>query len=235
MSAALVITDNKDGTGATATITGSTGATNQVYISRVNGQCGSLAFALAATRVGDGNVTFLPPQKGLWFGYVLSGGALTNLYYFSVTDGRDSVATRVRRAVVSTLQLLQYPFAQNVYEQIFPDESNLVFPCAVCTVDGVSETQQGPFSVLDNIGRPVKVMICDRSDRYDHGNLPNYELWRQAADRCFREQQLAGVPESIQCTIEPYTIIDPKLPEYQFAVTAFTVRALCREPRGVGV
>lgn len=236
MAATLTIVDLTNGTGATATLAGTLGAAVSLYVAQVSGLAGALPFALAGTRVGDGSLVLAPQGGfGLYFGYALVGGVPTNLVYFAVTSGAQAVATRVRRSVVNTIKLLPLPFAKNVYEQILPDETNIRFPCAICTVDGVSETEEQVFSVNDDIGRPVKILIADRATKMDHARLPDYELWRQAVDRCFRNQQLAGVVESVRCKIEPYTVIDPTLREYQHMVTALTVRAICREPRGVGV
>lgn len=235
MAAALTVVDNADGTGATATVTGSgIGSANSVYVAKANGEAGVITPTLGGSRVGNGTVD-LALAKGLWFAYLTSDGVLANLCYFGATDGLDAVATRVRRAIADTIRLLPIPPAARVYEQIIPDPENASFPCVMLTVDGVSETDEPGLSTRDDIGRPVKVMIADRCNERDHTKLDLYEYWRQSIDRCFRNQQLAGIPESKYCKIEPYIIIDLNMPQYQYMVSGLVVRAICREPRGVGM
>ena len=231
--ATLAVVDKADGTGATATVAGTGGAGATVFVAQVTGALGSPTWATGGTRTGDGTVN-LSVATGLWFAYALVGGSITNLVYFQASSGLSAVATRVRAAVRDTLKLLPYPPFANVYEQILPDEANVVFPCVILTVDGMQETESIVVNNRDDIGRPVKVMIADRADWRESANLPLYEKWREAAERCFRQQQLPGVIESVKCLIEPYVIIDPNARHYQHMVTGFVVRAVCREVRGVG-
>lgn len=231
--ATLTVVDNADGTGATATIAGSSGGANVVYVGRVVGTVGNMAVLTSAARTGDGAVT-LALAKGLYFAWLVTDGALQAVYYFGATDGLNAVATRCRRAVCDTIRLLNIPPAARVYEQAYPDEVNVKYPCILVTVEGVGETADQGLSTRDDIGRPVRVGIADRWDRREHTKLPDWEYWRQCIDRCFREQQLAGVPESKICHIEPYVIIDPNMSQYEHMVSGLVVRAVCREPRGVG-
>jgi hypothetical protein len=185
--------------------------------------------------VGDGTVS-LSLEKGLWFAHLVSNSVFSGLIYFAVTNGLDAVAARVRRSVADTIRMLPYPFAQNVFEHGIPDPENVVFPCAILSVDGVQENYENALSTADDVGRPVKVQLADRCDKRELiTNLPTYELWREKVARCFVNQRLAGVNESHICRIEPYVIVDPNLPQYEYMVNALTVRAVCREPRGVGV
>lgn len=234
--ASLTITDNADGTGATATVAASSGA-NTVYTGRVAGSVGTVAFTLSGSRTGDGAVP-LSLSKGMYFAYVLNSGGLSNFVYFAVTDqgaAGDAVGTRCRRAVVDTLALLGIPPVGKIYEQIVPDESNVKYPCTIVTTDGLQETEQQVMNNRDDVGHPVKVMFCDRHDKLDPEKLPTYERWRELGQRCFRSGGLAGVPEILICSIENYVIVDPNVRIFQRMVSGFTVRARCREPRGIGV
>lgn len=235
MAITLTITDNADGTGATATVAGSgVGTANVVTVGKATGLTGPLSFVAGGSRTGDGAVT-LAVAGGLWWALLKTDGAFSALAYFSASDGAAAVATRVRRAVCDTLRLLTIQPAERVYEQAFPDPKNVTFPCILATVDGVQESDEQALSTRDDVGRPVKVQIFDRRSKNDHARLPTWETWRQAAERCFRNQQLAGVPESVRCKIEPYVILDPNLPAFEHMASGFVVRAICREPRGVGV
>ena len=234
MAATLTIADDEDGTGATATVAGGgAGAANVVTVYKATGRVGSMV-GTAYTRTGNGTLS-LPVARGLWFALLTTDGVPAGMVYFAATSGLDAVATRVRRAVADTIRLLNIPPAERVYEQMIPDESNVSFPCVLVTVDGVQESQETGLSTVDDIGRPVKVAIADRGGKREAQKLAEYEYWRQSIDRCFRSQQLAGIPESVICRIEPNLIIDPNLPQYDYIVTGLVVRAVCREPRGVGV
>lgn len=234
MPLTIAVVDDTDGTGATATIAGSSGAVVSVLAGQVSGLVGTIPFAVVATRTGDGTVALPLTTAGMYFAYASVTGATSPLYYFPVSNYALAVATRCRRAVVATIKLLAIPPAANVYEQMFPDESNVMFPNVICTVDGVQETSDVILNNRSDVGRPVKVMISDRADKWDHSMLPSYELWRQSIVRCFIDQQLAGVPESKICKIEPYVIVDPNARQYQHMVSGLVVRCICREVRGVG-
>jgi hypothetical protein len=231
----FTVTDNANGTGVTAVVAGS-GAldVNDFFGARATGLTGPLVPTLYGSRVGNGAIV-LPLPLGLWFLYLSSAGVLAQTSYVSSSDSALAVATRCRRSVCDTIRLLTIPPASRVYEQSFPDPQNVAFPCVLVTVDGVSETDESGLSTRDDVGRPVKVQIADRRSKSDHAKLPDYELWRQAIERCFRNQQLAGVPESKICRIEPYVILDANLPQFEYMVSGLVVRAVCREPRGVGV
>lgn len=236
MPITLTVTDDATGTSATATVAGSgVLADNIVLLGRADGIGGALAFGAGGSRVGDGTIP-LTVTPGLWWAYLTSDGVFSGLYYFSATDGLAAVATRCRWSVRDTIRLLSIPPAARVYEQAFPDPSDVEFPCTLVTVDGVQETEETGLSTRDDRGRPIKIQIADRADRREViKRLPEYEFWRQSIERCFINQRLAGVPESIKCKIEPYVIIDPSMPQYEYMVSGLVVRAICREPRGVGV
>lgn len=234
MALEIAVADNADGTGGTATITGSAGGSVSVAAGRVASGAGLIALPTVGSRTGNGTLA-LSLSRGLWFAYAKEGASISSLYLFNVTDGLDAVATRVRRVVADTIRLLTISPARNVYEQIAPDDTNIVLPCVMLTTEGESESDESKLNTVDDWGRPVKVLIADRATHLDHGKLPLYETWRQAIMRCFVNQQLIGVPESKICRIEPLQIADPKIKEYGYMVAGFVVRAVTREPRGIGL
>lgn len=233
---ALAATDRGDGTGANGTVSGSqAGSINRVFAFKLNGESGPVALPTSpiATRTGNGPLSLIV-SIGVYFFYLTSDGEFRGGVHLAVTDGRLAVATRCRKAVTETLRLLTIDPAQRVYEQAFPEPSNVKFPCILTSVDGEQETDESGLSTRDDVGRPVKVGIYDRWSRRDHGKLVTWEAWRQACERCFRNQQLIGVPESKICRIEPFVIVDPNLPQFEFMVSKFIVRCVTREPRGIG-
>jgi hypothetical protein len=70
----LVVTDNGDGTGATATVTGSDGGTTEKVYYADPSATGLVTYAFIAQRVGDGTLA-LPVPAGRWIFQVLSYAA----------------------------------------------------------------------------------------------------------------------------------------------------------------
>lgn len=148
----------------------------------------------------------------------------------------DAVATRVRAAIKARLLLLDLPEIDGrVYEQFYPDDSAATYPCVFLTLEGQSEQEVESTALSDYVAYPVRVMIADTHHPGDHTMLAAYEKWRELIAAAFRNHQLAAVPESVRCRIEPLVIADPSLPMYQHFVSGLVVRAVCKVPRGLGV
>lgn len=225
------VSDNMDGSGATATISGSGGASNSVYYSLFSG---SLVWVLAGAITGDGTVA-IPAPIGVYTSYLLSNAIVVPPVAFTVTDAATlAIETRCRSAVMAVVGALPIPPAGNLYVQKWPIQSMIDFPCMLFTVDGVQETDESQLSTVDDVGYPVRIAIADRSDKQDSTMLPQYELWRQNVANCFRNQRLPGVPESVKCKVEPYVIIDPEGKDYAHIVMGLTIRCICRQQRGFG-
>lgn len=92
----LDISDNLNGTGATAAIAGSTaGSSNAVYVAAALGLAGSANGTVTGTRSGDGQVP-LTLADGLYAAWCVStlGGqtASSNPFFFAVTGGAVALA-----------------------------------------------------------------------------------------------------------------------------------------------
>lgn len=230
---AFSIADNGDGTGATATFTGTSGAVNTVYYSLIGS---TWSWFNAGSLTGDGTIDF-STSLGVYLAYLYTApSAVSPLAGFTVSNlYAQSIQTRLRNAIAATLATLPFPPAANIYQLMWPDGANVKFPAILLTMDGVQETEEPILSTLDDVGYPVRVMFADRTSKNDHSKLPLYELWRLYGMNCFRNLRVLGVPESKICRIEELVIIDPNLPQYQHVVSGFTVRCICRQPRGIGV
>jgi hypothetical protein len=230
----LSITDNADGTGATATIAGSGGAANTIFVLTVDGTVETGTWAPTGSLVGDGTVS-LPLPKGYYFGYALSAPAtLSGVAYFGVTAGSDSVAARCFAAVATRLQLLALPCTANVYDSLYADnKAALQYPCVVLTTDGARDTDEAATNGRDDIGHGVRVLIKDVCFRFDEARRDTYRSWRQAILRAFLNQRLPGVPESVRCKVELGSVAAVATDRPQ-VVTELTIRCVTREPRGLG-
>jgi hypothetical protein len=231
--------------GAVATVAGSAGASNTVYVRRADQVWLPGAWTAAGSRTGDGAVA-LTLDPGVWWGWLQSGSSQPTVPQpFAVTDGLAKPPTRCRDAVAARVQLLDLPAVgsgdgrldrpRGYYSQIVPDEANAQFPCLVFTCDGLSERKRPGTNWADEVGYPTRVLVADTNGRVQHAKLPAYEHWRYLLDRAFDNQVLPGVPESIGCTVEPQVVIDQRLPMYQHLISGLVVWSWCRVPRGLGV
>lgn len=232
----LAVVDNEDGTVTYTLSGGSPFVPCEIFRGRFEGAIGPVAFESVGSLFPNASKTeTLTP--GMYVAYPnWLGVEPPEVRYFSCTDGTLAVATRVRDSIAERFALTGLPCvaAGRIHKQIFPDPSNMEFPCTLLTTEDVSEEFQPGLNELDYIGRPCRVQIADRVSEYQHDDLPDYEYWREKLMRAVLHQQLPGVTECIQCEITPYIIADRNLPQYQYFVSGFVVRALCREPRGIG-
>lgn len=234
----LVLTDKADGTGVTAVVSGAGGGTVVVYALRFEEALIAAGFAAVASRSSNGTVN-LPLASGFWWVYADDGTTRTTTYGVKSSTSLDKPPTRCRGAIATRIVGMNLPgLGTKVYEQIFPSEIGVMYPCVILTIEGTSETKgSNDTTAADEIGYPTKVMIADRLNNAapDHNQLPKYEAWRYAIERAFSGQLLPGVPECEYCATEPFVIADPMLPQYQHFVTGLTIRSFCRVPRGSGV
>lgn len=241
MAVAVTIADNADGTGGSAAITGSAaGAANTLFRAEFRGAVGPLAWAQAGTRTGDGAVAVGGPCRAYYLWYVRSVDGLTTsvspVVCQPLTDATyEAVRTRVVSAVADRLKLLglaQIP-AANVLVRNSADDPAQCWPAAVVLRDATPDQYAGGTNVRDDLGYPVQVLLQDRSDVGTNAPAAKWDLWRETCERAFRNQRLTGVAEVYTCTIEPAVAVDPLPRIYQAVVSAFTIRAMAREVRGI--
>ena len=238
--------DLATGLGATATITTSdAGATNTLYSSSVDGEVAAGTWTSRGSRVGDGTISVSLTTLGYYFWYVKSvSGAestISNLDYEPITDGANAVLTRCIAAVVSRLQLLTLSGIATTRIVSIADVSNAGatpdFPCVLVAREPTPHQYRGGVNDRDDLGYPIQVLFCESDGLGAQSNVARWDLWRQQAERAFRFQRLPGVAESqLACEIEPLKILDPAFrpPIYDKVVSGFTIRAVCREVRGLG-
>lgn len=232
---AFTITDTADGTGATATVSGSAvGSFNTVFVQNVDGELGTGAWAAAGSRSGDGTVP-LTLAKGYWWAYCLSNGTPTGLTYFRVTDGRDSVLSRCAAAVKARLQLLDLPCTKLVLDLLNDESPGLEqYPCVVLTTDGASQSNESALNGRDDIGQPVRCLVKDVCLTFENRNVEVYRGWRQSVFRAFHNQRLPGVPESVVNRVELGGGVTPVRTDRPQMIFELTVRCVTREVRGLG-
>lgn len=251
MSLTLTITDNQDGTGATATITGSdAGSTNTVYTSPVNQGNGPLAWTSRGSRTGDGTLTLGPPL-GYYFAYasgtVATLAALAAPVIYAASAGADSVQEQVELAVQARIQTLTLSGlatppgnlpASRVYHFSTPASDDLLplvtTPCVLVCPGSVPESVENVVTERDDIGYPVETIVLDRyAPRYQQA-APTTKLWRQQIFRSLRFQPLYSVGTgTVIGTVkpEPRPVLAWKPPDYDYVYSAVLFRCISREGR----
>ena len=240
MPITLTIADAGTGTGGTATISGSTaGTTNLLRYAAVTGSLGSVSFTDGSSRLGDGTIPFTTPAVGhYWFVVQNTNGAtisISDFVYQRLTDTTDSVRLQCRDAIVARLKLLALTSIGNrVIGRPYYDEQNLSFPVALVTFQETPDSYEQGTNERDDVGYPIQIFLLDTSGLGPDAPEDKYTLWRQQAERCFRNQALAAVSGIYTCRVEPAILFDKELGKYQRVVSAFTVRCISREARGFG-
>lgn len=226
----FTVSDNQNGTGATATISGSSGAANTVYVTQVLGG----TWGIAGSLVGDGSVS-LSLNGGFYFAYCLTAPAtVSDVTYFPVTSSALPVLTRCFAAVVSTLKLLNLPCTQRVIDSQYADSvTNQQFPCVVLTTEDARESDEAALNNRDDIGHAVRLLVKDVCLKPDDKTRDVYRGWRQAIFRAFHNQRLAGVIESVRNKVEMGAVAAVSSNEPQ-VVSELLIRCITREVRGLG-
>lgn len=124
----------------------------------------------------------------------------------------------------------------HVYEQMWPDESNIVFPNVLLTVEDVAEEDDDEAMNFEEeaVAYPIRILICDHNSERFQQARPTYERWRDILRYKLKGLYAGGIdpilpntPEVWQVKIrDNMKIFDAQRPHYQFMVSGFV--ALCR-------
>jgi hypothetical protein len=246
MPITLTVSDNQDGSGATAEISGSnSGATNYVWVAAVSGQLGPGSWVLGGTRIGDGAAS-LTLAGGYYWAYCVSifagTTALSNLYYFRASRASDPVLYRcllATQARIQGLALAGLPGTNILVRKIAGDRDlgSGPQPLPAVQIGPVTNEQMNAAeatNLRDTIVYPVLVAILAADNQDLVANFAQYLGWRQAIARAFRNQSLVGVDEVYQCEIRPGEIISPDaFFRKNLFCSALVLNFLAREPRGI--
>ncbi len=231
MSLSLTVADNQDGSGATATVSGSSGGAVVVYYQADPGR----QLLAGGSRTGDGTVALsIPPGYYLGIAQV-NGGGISSIVRFVVTREALAVHEQCIQALKQKILLLDlkgFP-AGRVYDQILPNDKLVDFPCIMLSIEGETEPEAGSLAELCDLQYPVRVWINTRADASTPANRAQYLMWRQQIFRALENQRLPGAdqPEIIGVRMMP--IIDVKLPAVALIVMGMTVTCISRFRGGV--
>jgi hypothetical protein len=230
----LSIVDQADGTGATATIAGAAGYTNDVYVYSF-GADGTLTDEGTFTRSGNGTVD-LVLATGMYFAVLANDDFFASTpAFFAVTGSAQSLYGDLLAAVQTTLISLGLSgIASNVLLKKFVWlRDGTTYPAAFVCPYNEQWPNQGT-NASDDTGYGISIALVRATNR--DNTLAQDDLlldWRETVRKAFRSQRIAGVSSAHYTTlVEPGPVFDPAIFGNQYDATFLTLRAWARESRG---
>jgi hypothetical protein len=235
----LTVVDNANGT-ATATLAGTAGGANTVYVLSVDDAALGANWTAAGTRTGDGTIV-LTLASGFYFAYLLTNpSAVSAPVLFGVTASVLAVPDRCFAAVAARMALLALANSVGtllkVYDYPIVEDPNIRYPLVILTSDGGRQTDEKALNGRDDWGHPVRALIRDVVPKFDEAAKTRFRSWRQGITRAFHNQRLPGVIESVRNKVEPGALLK-RIPGEQFkniAESELVIRCITREVRGLG-
>jgi hypothetical protein len=145
----------------------------------------------------------------------------------------DSIHDRCLESCAAFARQLALPGISGAYARLQYDESAQEMPAIVCTPEGEIEEEpdSGGWETVD-IWFPVRWYLAVRIEPNNEPMRKTVLGWRERLVGGHGELRklgcLEGVPESKDTRIKFGVVIDPKLPQYQSVLSAFTLQVLCR-------
>lgn len=214
MPLAMAITDNGDGSGGAAIITGSAGGSaNTVYYAPFTGMTTSGKWTLGGAMTGDGTVPLML-GKGYFLFQLLSNGTLGPVATRAFTNGDESVhyrclqgcKTRILQLSMAGLDATKIKDPTWLPRAIDIDIAAL--PCIAISPPGF-EIDVGMVTNQDDYLHPVIVAILVKQNQDSVANLPAVLKWREQILLAISNQRLPGVPENMWADPKPMNIVDP--------------------------
>lgn len=192
------------------------------------------SFVIAETFFGSqtpsvNHTFFVPP--GFYFVSVREvDTGMSRLLGVVVTDGLGAIVSQIRTAVKAKIESLALPITA-VHEHWLPDFTEADFPCVILTHDAVGQSNQQIVVGTKDIGTQIRILICDRTSRYEHDRMPDYDVWRQRIWDAFDNKRLVGLAMGLPCEIVPDVYsqyMDPEV--YTGMVSYLIVNVPTRQP-----
>lgn len=215
MPLALVIADTADGTGGSATISGSAGgATNTVYYTPWNGVMASVNWTLGGTRTGDGAIP-LTIGVGYFLFQLVSNGVLGPIAYKNFTAPLiDAVHYRLligAQTRINELSLVGLD-ATKILVKWLPRASDvdLAMLPLVCISPPGFEVNVSEVMNQDDFLYPCIVAIMVNQKQDSVANLKTVLKWREQINRALCYQRLAGITEMMWAEPKLMNVVDPE-------------------------
>lgn len=248
-SPVLSAADNGNDTGATATISGaSAGTTNLFYAAPWSGGMVPGSWTSYGNRVGNGTKT-LPLAAGYWWIYCLSTGsdlqqAISNVTAVRVTTGAADVFEQCLNGVLAKIQGLSLTglLSTSLAVSKFPHRRALPDFATIPAISGglvcpLRDSMQPVTSGQNDIAYEVLVTLWYPSNKSLTANIGPHLKWRKTILDSFQvvsgQAALAGVPAVYNVETDPGIVFDAASFDSNFDVQQITVRCFERRLRGL--
>lgn len=241
MAVTLAVTDNADGTGGIATVSGVTGGTTTtVYRSAFTGSMKSYDWTSVGTITGNSTLAVATVGYWVWFAVNNNAGVLTfsNMYYQNFTNGLSSIHYDIMQAIVTRINTIGLDVQESkvllrwIPRPLENIDGNppFIFICPL----GV-EQDASKLMARDDIGYPVGIFIVDAGNQNYKIHLQRDLAWREKIAKALRHQLIPGLgPEVFNSKVEYGGIIDVSAFLKNHIVSGLVMRFFVRELRGLG-
>lgn len=241
----ITLTDNADGTGAVATISGSTsGSTNTIRAASWSAGFVGQVYTSYGSRTGDGTVA-LALGLGYWFVECLStksglDGARSLVVGCRVTDGEDADFQKCLDALVAKFKALSLPSpwsSANITSRKYPWNRGFLTDAidGAVFVTPLNDRITPAQNESDDWGLAVQVTAAQKSNEDLTTGLSADLLCRQQLINAVLprpgQAALPGVDNVYDLRIEPGPVIDEGAFKENYDVGAFVVRCIARRTR----
>ena len=222
-------------TGFTVTVSGSGGAALTILTCHADTPFAGVQFQSVGSITGDGSLAVLCPP-GFYFVTAMSSTAIATPVVGIVTDQLEAVGVRVQEFIASRLALIGLAgIGPNILTHFLPDSTEMRFPCAVVHWDGTTESEESGLNSLDYIAYPIRLDFYDTGFKGTQHDLRKmFMMWRQQVGRGFRHQPNGAVPELAWCDVQFGAAVNAAEAASGIYLGSLVIRAVCREPRGLG-
>lgn len=243
---ALTMTDQADGTGATATITGAAGTTNTVYYQAFTG-LGTSTWTSGGSRTGNGTVDVVL-ATGHYLAYVKatnSAGAasVSTPVYFTVTDASNAKHYDILVGVQARIQSLSLSGVASASVLVYKIEAPRILelpgaaalPAVLITPAIERSNPREGVTTADTVVYGVRVMLLEKDNQEPTmtANLNRHLLWKEKIRRAFQNQALTGVAPVYTCAVEPSECVIPGAYIQGYMASTLLLRFSVRESRGI--
>jgi hypothetical protein len=206
----VTIQDQANGSGALATVAGSSGGSVAMWRAPVTASAIG-TYVSVTSRTGDGTITV--GGTGYYSWYAVEGVTQTSAVYQPITAEGDSVAERCLVMVKDRIEALSLPGLDSghVYAKaLLGDQLDVEYPCVVVSFDSQAETPRGGTNMHDIVAVNIRVDAIDNRVGANGDEFRAQALnWRQRISRAIDHSHWdARVPEVMWAEVQPNQVFE---------------------------
>lgn len=240
MPLVLTIADHGDGTGVTASVSGSAaGSTNQFnYLLAPQTTFAPPQWQSAGSIVGDGSFSIALNPNYAWFYVQNTNGSIvsvSNIVYSQISWNTDSVLYRCLTAVQAQLQTVAFSGLppSSIQVRYLPRALEEIDTWPLLCIAPIGQEVNPPYLTgLDEVDEPFTVALIVPQNANYNANLRQNSKWREQVNRRLRNQRLPGIPEMLWTEQLPSSIFDLSAFNHLWFLGLSLFRCKTRQTRG---